>query len=437
MNCWYHYLDDVTWVTHKIKVVWHLLTTLDSTQRIDKFNHMNETTFNFPIITSLLDCDFYKMSMGAVVFQNFPNTIVTYEFFNRGQTVFPKGFAAELRNQIEFLCQLEYTDDEIDYIKGLGYFRANYIEWLKTFKLSADEVKITHTSGDLKIFIKGNWYRTIFWEVKLMAIISELYFRLLGTELADDWQERIVEKAINLEEGECKWSDFGTRRRRSFAIQNQVVSTMKAYKGFMGTSNIYLAKKHGVRVIGTSAHEAVMAMAVHVGYEAANTAWLGYWSDYYNGELGIALPDTFTTDVFLRNFDGKMARLWDGIRQDSGNPEIFADKFKSHYKSLNIPTRDKRLIFSDNLNVQKALSLNAKYKGDFTVIFGIGTNFTNDAFSENQKIMGFKPLNMVIKITSADFGRGFVPTVKLSDDAGKHTGNNELIAQIKHQLNLQ
>lgn len=390
-----------------------------------------------PIITSLLDDDLYKYTMAAVVFHNFPNATVTYEFFNRGKTKFPIGFAAQLRKQVQYLTCLKLSDDEVQYLKDLNLFSAAFIDWLKSFRMDAEEVNITQNDvGELRIFIKGPWYRAIFWEVKLMAIISELYFRITGTEMAKDWADRIGRKSLELQKEGCKWADMGTRRRRSFEVHDRVVSIMKFYGGFLGTSNVYLAKKYGVKAIGTSAHEAVMAMAVFVGYENANTAWLNYWSDYYKGELGIALPDTFTTDVFLRHFDGRAARLWDGVRQDSGEPDVFADKFIQHYKKLNIPTRDKRLIFSDNLNVEKAVRLHKKYNGIFIVIFGIGTNFTNDVLTEEQKIAGIKPLNMVIKITSANFGHGWYPTVKLSDDIGKNTGNVTLINSIKTQLGI-
>ena len=392
-----------------------------------------------PIITSLLDTDFYKLSMGAVVFQNFPNATVSYEFFNRGKTHFPSGFAEQLRKQIKYLATLKYTDDEIDYLKSLNKFKSNYIEFLRHFQLDTNEVNVTQLeTGELKIFIKGLWYRTIFWEVLLMAIISELYFRISGIKMSEDWSDRIVDKSVALQEAECQWSDFGTRRRFSFDVQNRVVATMKYYNGFIGTSNIHLAKKFNVTPIGTSAHEAVMAMAVFVGYENANNAWLTYWSDYYNGELGIALSDTFTTDVFLRSFDGKLSRLWDGLRQDSGNPHNWViDKIRPHYKKYGIPTRDKKLIFSDNLNVRLGIELTNSYNGEFNVILGIGTNFTNDVLTEGQKVAGIKPLNMVIKITSANFGRGWFPTVKLSDDEGKYTGNLSHIETVRNTLYIK
>jgi nicotinate phosphoribosyltransferase len=391
-----------------------------------------------PIITSLLDTDFYKMTMGAVVFHNFPNATVTYEFFNRGKTHFPSGFAIQLRKQIQFLTSLKYTSEEIEYLKGLNRFKSNYIEWLKNFQFDQNEVNVTQLdTGELKIFIKGSWYKSIYWEVPLMAIISELYFRMAGTEMSKDWADRIVDKSIALQAAGCKWSDFGTRRRRSFEVQNRVVATMKYYTGFIGTSNIHLAKKFGVTPIGTSAHEAVMAMAVFVGYENANNAWLNYWADYYDGELGIALPDTFGSIAFFENFNGKLTRLWDGLRQDSGDPEKWMDtKVIPHYTKHHVPTRDKKIVFGDNLNVEKAIKLHIKYNQLFNVIFGIGTFLTNDTFTDEQKVAGQRPLNMVIKLTSANFGKGWMPVVKLSDDEGKHTGSEKEIKKVKEILHI-
>jgi nicotinate phosphoribosyltransferase len=180
-----------------------------------------------------------------------------------------------------------------------------------------------------------------------------------------------------------------------------------------------------------------MAMAVFVGYENANNAWLNYWADYYDGELGIALPDTFGSIAFFENFNGKLTRLWDGLRQDSGDPEKWMDtKVIPHYTKHNVPTRDKKIVFSDNLNVEKAIKLHLKYDGLFNVIFGIGTFLTNDTFTDEQKVAGIKPLNIVVKLTSANFGRGWRPTLKLSDDTGKICGSSLLADHVKKQLNI-
>ncbi len=394
---------------------------------------MNDT----PIIHSMLDDDLYKINMGSVVFHLFPRAVVTYEFFNRGKTPFPKGFANALQYQIEALAKVRLTSDEADWLSGIPYIRPTYVEWLAGYQMNPGEVDISQDfDGHLHIKIEGPWYRTIYWEVKLMAIISELYFRMTGQTMDDDWAKRINVKSHKLEDSGCHWIDFGTRRRYSLEVQNEVVLEMKKRKGFLGTSNPYLAFKHGVTPQGTYAHECIMAMSALYGVRMADIMWRKHWSDHYEGNVGVALTDTFTTDVFLRNFGTYDARLFDGCRQDSGDPVEWGIKMLDHYKKLGIVPLNKRFVFSDNLNVDKAVALNCKFSHVAQPVFGIGTNFTNDVFSNEQKERGFRPLNMVIKMTSADFGFGPVNVVKLSDDAGKYTGNADTIRRVKEELGI-
>jgi len=368
--------------------------------------------------------------MGSVVFHLFPRAVVTYKFFNRGKTVFPKGFANALQYQIEALSKLALTPDEEDWmIEKIPYARPTYIEWLAGYRMNPDEVEITQDfDGFLHIIITGPWYRTIYWEVKLMAVISELYFRMTGQKMADDWQWRIVNKADQLSKMGCYWIDFGTRRRFSLAVQDEVVRVMANKNGFLGTSNIHLAHKYGLTPHGTYAHECLMAMSALYGVRMADKMWRKHWSDHYEGNVGVALTDTFTTDVFLRDFGTYDARLFDGCRQDSGDPIAWGHKMLAHYKKLNIPATNKRMVFSDNLNVSKYIGIHNTFQGLAQPVAGIGTNFTND--------VGVKPLNMVIKLTSADFGQGVVDVVKLSDDAGKHTGNKFAIDMAKVELGI-
>lgn len=397
---------------------------------------MNEVA----IITSLLDDDLYKFLMGAVIFHNFPDVEVQYKFINRGGTKFPVGFAEKLNDQIYFLSQIGLTDDEEVNLKSKPFMRPTYVEWLKGFRMNPNEVVVTQQGGDLSITITGKWYKAIFWEVKLMAIISELYFRMTLIKPADDWFQRIEEKAEALNkyrESDCLWSDFGTRRRFSKNVQDAVVKVMAPYRGFIGTSNVALAMKYKVNPIGTSAHEVMMGMGGLFGVKGANRIWLKYWSDYFNGQVGIALTDTFTTDVFLRDFDGELARLWDGLRQDSGDPYEWANKVLNRYRELGIRTTHKKLVFSDALDVEKYLGLVRMFHNSATIIGGIGTNFTNDVLSEEQKAAGIKPLNMVIKLAQIRrVGGKWQNVVKLSDDKGKHTGVAETIAHVKNELGI-
>jgi nicotinate phosphoribosyltransferase len=382
-----------------------------------------------PVITSMLDDDLYKINMGNVVFHLFPRAIVTYQFINRGGTKFPKGFANALQYQIEALAKVKLKSDEADWLSDIPYIRPTYVEWLAGYRMNPNEVDISQDhEGQLHIKIEGPWYRTIYWEVKLLAIISELYFRMTGQKPTGEWKVKIYEKARSLLNGYCHWIDFGTRRRFSLEVQDKVVEMMKDYKGFLGSSNPYLSFKYGVTPQGTYAHECIMAMSALYGVRMADVMWRKHWSEHYEGNVGVALTDTFTTDVFLRNFGTYDARLFDGCRQDSGDPLEWGFNMLTHYKKLGIATVNKRFVFSDNLNVPKAVALNSQFSRVSQPIFGIGTNLTND--------VGAKPLNMVIKLVAANFGHGEVNVVKLSDDKGKYTGNPEAIEMAKRELGI-
>ena len=394
-----------------------------------------------PIITSMLDDDLYKFNMGQLVFHDFPNVIVTYEFINRGKTQFPPDFDKHLRGQLQYLSMLFMNNAETRYFSKIPGIRPTYAEWYDSYRFDTREVDIQQKGGDLYIKIKGPWYRTIFWEVRLMAIISELYFRMTGQRCDDMWLKRLDRKVSLLGQYGCSTMEFGTRRRYSLAVQEEVVKQMKQMpRGFLDTSNVHLAHKLNVLPKGTSAHEMVMALSALYGPRLANKMWSKHWSDFYKGLNGIALTDTFTTDVFLRDWDSYWARLFDGVRQDSDNPYKWADeKILPPYAKLGISTTDKSLVFSDNLMVDdyniierdgkyNYIPLFLKYQNVANPVGGIGTFFTND--------VGVKPLNMVIKMTSADFGRGPVNVVKLSDNVGKHTGTPEAIAQVKAELGL-
>lgn len=390
-----------------------------------------------PILTSMIDDDLYKINMGSVVFHLFPRAMVTYEFFNRGKTQFPEGFAERLQEQVEMMADLRLTKEEAEWMKKISYIRPTYVEWLEGYRMDPSEVLIWSTAGlkangfppgTLKVSVHGPWYRTIYWEVKLMAVISELYFKMTGQPMADDWEQRIENKTVKLQTNGCHWIDFGTRRRFSGEVQDAVVRHMRMANGFLGTSNPHLAHKYGVTAHGTYAHESVMAMSALYGVRMANKMWMKHWAEHFEGNVGVALTDTFTTDAFLRDFSSYEARLFDGVRQDSNDPYAWGEKILTHYRNLNILTSNKRLVFSDNLNDDKYIALDKHFRQWAQPIGGIGTFFSND--------VGVKALNMVIKMTSADFGFGPINVVKLSDDHGKHTGNIEAIAQAKRELGI-
>ena len=388
------------------------------------------TDINEPIIKSMLDDDLYKFTQGSVAFHLFPRAKVIYEFFNRNKTPFPKGFDVALRVQLQLMAKLRLTEDEGTWLNTIPYIRPTYIEWLGGYRMNPDEVDVTLSDeGELRVRIKGYWYRTIYWEVKLMAVISELYFKMTGQVADPNWEHRIIDKSLKLADAGCHWIDFGTRRRFSAHVQDTVVRHMtNRGGGFLGTSNPHLAMKYGVKPHGTYAHESIMAMSALYGVRMANKMWMQHWSEHFNGDVGVALTDTFTTEKFLNDFGSYEGRLFDGVRHDSNDPYKWGINILDHYKRLNILTSNKRLVFSDGLNVDTYIEIDRYFRQFAQPIGGIGTNFTND--------VGVKPLNMVIKMTSANFGNGFVNVVKLSDNPGKHTGNPDAIAQAQRELGL-
>lgn len=371
--------------------------------------------------------------MGQVVFAHFPRAKVRYTFINRGKTQFPPGFAEMLQYQILLLSYVNLTQPEYVWLTEQPCIQPTYAEWLAGYSFDPSEVKVTQKGGDLTMTIEAPWFRGILWEVPLMAIISELYFHMTGVEMDSDWHKRIIRKAKNMDGSDCLWSDFGTRRRFARMVQDTVVMIMSGYKGFIGTSNPSLAREYHVPVIGTYAHEAVMAMEPLVGVIGANNQWLRTWREYYGKDLSVALTDTFTTEMFFRYFGVHSIEHWEGFRQDSHDEHEWVKKVVNHFRDFEMTKhlKDKKLIFSNNLTDEKYKALSLKYRELATIIGGIGTYLTNDVFTEEQKDAGLKPLNMVIKLSAINFGDGWKGCVKLSDEDGKHTGTPEDIQRVK------
>jgi nicotinate phosphoribosyltransferase len=387
------------------------------------------------IIPSILDNDFYKITMQCAVVKLFPDVLAQYEFINRGEHKFPTGFAEALHNEVKKMSQLALTIEEKEFLKtSCPYLNPAYLDFLEGYRYNPDEVCISQHGHQLSVIIKGYWYRTILWEVPLLALISELFYKLSGqTRISDD---AIVHKTDAKMQTftlfDTTIAEFGTRRRHSFEVQNIVMQTLQRYydKGFVGTSNIHLAHQHGTRIIGTHAHEWFMYHGARYGYKSANHLGLKHWVDVYQGDLGIALSDTYTSDVFFSQFSKLYAKLFDGVRHDSGDPIAFAEKTIRHYQSLNINPLHKNIIFSDGLNPDKVVEISKALKDKIGYSFGIGTNLTND--------VGLKPMNIVIKLTAiATSDISWTPTVKLSDEPLKHTGNMAMIQLAKEVLNLK
>lgn len=385
------------------------------------------------IINHFTDNDLYKFSVMLAIQKLYPWAHVRYEFINRGGAVFPEGFAENLRQEVNAMAKLKMTKSEKEFIMRRCYFfDPAFIDFLEGYQYDPHEVHIVQNGGELKVWVEGYWYRTVLWEVPLMAIISELYFKMNGVE-PQDVKEKAVEKAFQLRQMEADFSDFGTRRRFSFAVHDEVVSFLKMYsnKFFKGTSNMYFAMKYDTTPIGTMPHEWFMFHGAVYGYRAATVKALEAWVDVYQGSLGITLTDTYTTDVFYEQFGLKQAKLFDGVRWDSGDPLVFADKTIEFYKRKRIDPLSKTIVFSDSLNLEKVQEIKAYVNGRIHDTYGIGTFFTND--------VGAKPLNMVVKLTKVKFDsrQRFQHAVKLSDVQGKHTGDMGEIELIKRTLGIK
>jgi nicotinate phosphoribosyltransferase len=302
------------------------------------------------------------------------------------------------------------------------------------YKFDPSEVGVIQKGEELQVFIEGLWYRTILWEVPLLAMISELYFKMVNPVIYEESKiiDLAKEKSTRFNLLGVSVADFGTRRRFSFLNHDRIVNTFKTYgrPSFVGTSNVYFAKKYDVTAIGTHAHEWFMFHGAEFGYKMATKLALDNWIDVYRGDLGIALSDTYTSDIFFKAFDTKFAKLFDGVRQDSGDPIEFAKKVIDHYLHLRIDPLSKTIIFSDGLNANTVEEIANFCRNKIKISFGIGTNFTND--------VGIDPLNIVIKMIEAKAdNQDWVPTIKLSDNQGKHTGDEESIRLCKGILNIK
>lgn len=383
---------------------------------------------------SILDNDFYKFTMQYAVVKLFPRAKARYQFINRGKHVYPDGFAEALQRAVDKMKNLRLSPEEKTFFaKTCPYIDPTYFDFLEGYRYDANEVHIEQQGGELSVKIEGYWYRTILWEVPIMALICQLYYEMTGLERVVDAEvanivHRKMEKYDKLD---ITIADFGTRRRHSYAVHDLVIQSLKNHpsKTFIGTSNLHLAMKYNTKPIGTHAHEWFMFHAAKYGYKMANLLGLEHWADVYRGDLGIALSDTYTTEAFFRQFDKKLSKLFDGVRHDSGDPVEFAQKVIAHYESKGIDPRSKSIIFSDGLDYDKVESINQYCKGKIGYSFGIGTDFTND--------VGLPRMNIVLKMTEAlPEENEWTPVIKLSDEPMKHTGSLEEIEMAKKFLHI-
>jgi nicotinate phosphoribosyltransferase len=408
------------------------------------------------IIKSILDNDLYKFSMNFAILKLFSSAKVRYKLIFRSDVNFPDGFAEKLREEIKLMESLSLTPAEKKFFsEKCTYIDPSYFDFLEGYKYNSTEIGVIQNGGKLELNIEGYWFRVVLWEVPLLALISELYFKMLADraiayrQAPDDID--VIEETVKIKSKvEChennqkkaalfnystvKVADFGTRRRFSFNIQKEMVEDLstRMTKGlFVGTSNVYLAYLLNLTPIGTEAHEWFMFHGAKYGFQMATELGLKHWADVYNGDLGTALSDTYTTDAFLKGFSKTYAKLYDGVRQDSGDVYEFANKLIEHYKKMGIDPMSKTIIFSDSLTPEKAIEIQKWCNGKIKCSFGIGTNLSND--------VGVTPLNMVIKMTAAKptDDSEWIPTIKLSDHEGKHTGDAKMIETCKYLLNIK
>jgi len=389
------------------------------------------------IIQSVLDTDLYKFTTSYAYSKLYPRAYGQFRFIDRGKTTYPQGFAEELKKEIQEMSKLALTKDEASFLyRELPYLPPTYIDFVRGFRFDPEEVKVEQDAeGHLSIIAEGLLYRVTLWETPILALVSELYYKILGAQPDMEYTERtIISKARKLAEHGITFSMFGMRRRFSAAIEDRVTELLKKHAaGYLfGTSNVYYAYKHGLRVSGTHPHEWIQFHGAMFGYKMANYMAMEDWINVYDGDLGTVLTDTYTTDVFMRNFSKKHAMLFTSLRHDSGDPLQFTEKVIARYRELRVDPTIKYIIFSDGLDPERAIEIANYCKGRIGASFGIGTNFSNDVGN------GVRPMNIVMKLWKCKMTEKerWNPCVKLSDVDGKHTGEPEEIELAQRTLGL-
>lgn len=377
---------------------------------------------NLPnIINSLLQNDLYKFSMGQCIYHQFSDYKTTWTFKCRNKDVyFTPDMVEEIKCQIQHYCSLRFKEDELEYLENIKWIKGSYVDFLRIWRPRYEDFEITNEGEcGLTIETKGTWLNTSMYEIPVLAIVNEVYFRMRYdySKLFEDFKEKLNEKINWLETGKyyiSTFSEFGLRRRLSAEAQEYAVEKLSKARycssTFIGTSNVYLAKKYGLTPVGTMAHEWIMCVGQgNHKYNPAYSNWfaLDAWVKEYGILNGTALTDTITTDCFLKDFQLTYATLFSGVRHDSGDPKEWGDKMIEHYKSLGIDPTTKTLLFSDSLNFEKADDIFRYFNGRAKVAFGIGTYLSNDTY--------VSPLNIVMKVTKCNG----TDVAKISDTPGK------------------
>ena len=369
------------------------------------------------IIQSLLDTDLYNFTMMQAVLHQHPGAIVQYRFKCRTPGIDLARWIDQINAEIDHLCSLRFSGEELDYLRGLRYLKPDFIDFLGLFHLDRKYIDLRPSAsvpGEIELDISGPWLHTIPFEVPLLAIINEVWFRNTSSADFAEGERRLRAKAALLRDtpgfAACRIADYGSRRRHSRHWHGHMLPLLREALGpqFVGTSNVHFARLYGMTPHGTMAHEYLQAFqALGPRLRDSQVAALEAWAREYRGDLGIALSDVVGLDAFLRDFDMYFCKLFDGVRHDSGDPFAWGDRMLAHFKANRTDPASKILVFSDGLDIDKVMRLYDYFRGRCQVAFGIGTNLTND--------LGPTPLNIVIKMVRCN-GQ---PVAKLSDSPGK------------------
>lgn len=394
-----------------------------------------------PFINSILHNDLYKFSMSNYYIQNFPEASGTFTFHDRNNTEYDETFVKILKDEFSHLSKLFLQKNEFDWaVKTIPYIPQFYWEWLRSFRYEPNKINIwLDSSKHLHIEVTDKMYKVTFYEIPILATVSALYhvYKHHGYQLKQEIEEALIsglDRKIEIaKDHNLFFADFGMRRAYNTLTEEFVVKYLKENcPTFVGTSTVSLAMKYGVKPIGTMAHECFMFQAAIHSPKDANFMVMENWVKVYDGNLGTVLTDTYTVDTFLRNFSMKLAKLYDGVRHDSGDPFEFGDKMIAKYKSYGIDPMSKTIVFSDGLDFEKAAEIKEYFAGKIKTTFGIGTNLTCD-------LPGIKPLNIVMKLKECRVNdrQPVYGCVKLSDVTSKSIGTPEDIENYKYQLNIK
>lgn len=385
-------------------------------------------------VKSILDTDLYKFTTSYAYMKLFPDAEGTFEFNDRANTEYDENFIKQLRIEFASLSMLSLDEKEFNFVcNEIRFIPQFYWEWLKSFNFDFNKINV-YLDGNkhLRINVTDKLYKVTLYETPILAIVSEVRNKWLGYSAnIEEVKSKLESKIALSNEHKLKFSEFGMRRRFSYNVQDEVCKMLKEKATYCtGTSNVHMAMRHNMKVMGTHPHEWFMFHGAQYGYKQANYMALENWVNVYDGDLGIALSDTYTTRAFLNNFSRKHAKLFDGVRHDSGDPYKFVNNVIKRYKELGIDPTTKTIIFSNSLDFETYKEISEYCQGRIRCAAGIGTNLTNDC--------GFTPSNIVMKLSNCRMNsrQTWCTTVKLSDDEGKAMGFEDEIGNCLYELGL-